>query len=70
VTSDSIAAWVAGAIGAGRLGLIKPPGAGGPGCVDAAFARVVPAGLDVALLPADDLTALRRLLGGPAAGVT
>ena len=34
VTSDSIAAWVAGESGAERLVLVKHPSAGGPGAVD------------------------------------
>jgi probable H4MPT-linked C1 transfer pathway protein len=41
VTSDSIAAWIARTIGAGRLVLIKPPGAGtGPDAVDDYFVHV------------------------------
>jgi probable H4MPT-linked C1 transfer pathway protein len=47
VTSDSIAAWVAGTAGARRLILIKPAGATGDGLVDGHFARVLPK--DVAL---------------------
>ena len=43
VTSDSIAAWVAGAVGAERLVLVKPPGAAHPEWVDAYFARALPA---------------------------
>jgi 5-(aminomethyl)-3-furanmethanol phosphate kinase len=39
VTSDSIAAWVASAVGATRLLLVKP-GAGGPGLVDPYFGCV------------------------------
>jgi aspartokinase-like uncharacterized kinase len=68
VTSDSIAAWVAGAVGAARLGLIKPPGAVGPDCVDPQFARVVGAGLRVTVLPAGDTAALRQLLAPMSAG--
>jgi aspartokinase-like uncharacterized kinase len=41
VTSDSIAAWVAGAVGAHRLVLIKPSGASGPDLVDAYFQRAL-----------------------------
>ena len=41
VTSDSIAAWIARAIGAGRLVLVKPPGAEPrPDIVDAYFEHV------------------------------
>jgi hypothetical protein len=42
VTSDSIAAWVAGELGAARLLLIKPPGARGPDLVDAHFEKIPP----------------------------
>jgi probable H4MPT-linked C1 transfer pathway protein len=63
VTSDSIAAWIAGHVGARRLVLVKPPGATGD-LVDAYFERALPAGLDVHVVPADDegglKTALRR----------
>src|SRR5688572_28840643 len=41
VTSDSIAAWVAGAVGAARLVLVKPPGARAE-AVDAYFYRGLP----------------------------
>jgi aspartokinase-like uncharacterized kinase len=52
VTSDSIAAWVAGAIGARRLILVKPPGATGPDLVDGYFPRAR-ASLSVEVIPAD-----------------
>ena len=42
VTSDSIAAWLAGALDAERLVLIKSAGASGPALVDAYFARALP----------------------------
>ena len=42
VTSDSIAAWVAGALGAARLVLVKPPGASGDEVVDGFFSRALP----------------------------
>ncbi|HTM02774.1 MAG TPA: hydantoinase/oxoprolinase family protein [Vicinamibacterales bacterium] len=42
VTSDSIAAWVAGVLGAQRLVLIKPAGASGPEVVDSYFLTAVP----------------------------
>jgi aspartokinase-like uncharacterized kinase len=41
VTSDSIAAWVTGALGAGQLLLVKPPEATEP-YVDAWFSRALP----------------------------
>jgi len=63
VTSDSIAAWVAGAIGAQRLVLVKPPGATvGSGLesvdlVDGYFARAR-ANLSVELIAADAIDTL------------
>lgn len=45
-TSDSVAAFVAGALDAARLVLVKPAEVGQAG-VDGCFALVVPAGLDV-----------------------
>jgi aspartokinase-like uncharacterized kinase len=53
VTSDSIAAWVAGALGARRLVLVKPPGASGDGAVDPYFARVLPAHISAEVISAD-----------------
>ena len=57
VTSDSIAAWVAGALGATRLVLVKPPGAAGDEVVDAYFSRALPAGVTAEVLAANDLPA-------------
>ena len=57
VTSDSIAAWVAGVIGARHLILVKPPGAGG-GSVDECFHRTLPAHVTSAIVVADQLDAL------------
>jgi aspartokinase-like uncharacterized kinase len=57
VTSDSIAAWVAGQVGARRLVLIKPPGAVGDGHVDAHFALALPAHVTASVLPADQIRA-------------
>jgi aspartokinase-like uncharacterized kinase len=56
VTSDSIAAWVAGALGARRLVLIKPahPGSADE-LVDAYFVRTVPNGVEHLVVTADDL---------------
>jgi aspartokinase-like uncharacterized kinase len=48
-TSDSVAAFVAGALDAVRLDLVKPAEVGEDG-VDAGFATVVPAGLEVRIL--------------------
>ena len=53
VTSDSIAAWVAGAVGATRLVLVKPPGAAGRDLVDAYFSRALPAGVTAEIVAAD-----------------
>jgi 5-(aminomethyl)-3-furanmethanol phosphate kinase len=50
VTSDSIAAWVAGAAGAGRLVLVKP--------VPGLFASWPPAGEPIARMTVDELAAL------------
>jgi probable H4MPT-linked C1 transfer pathway protein len=57
VTSDSIAAWVAGALGATRLVLVKPPGAAGGNLVDGYFSRALPAGVTAEVLAANDLQA-------------
>jgi len=54
VTSDSIAAWVAGVLGAARLVLVKPPGANGSNLVDAYFSRALPAGVTAEVLAASD----------------
>ena len=48
-TSDSVAAFVAGAIDAARLVLVKPADVGMDG-VDRCFAMVVPVGLEVRVL--------------------
>lgn len=65
VTSDSIAAWVAGTIGAQSLVLIKPPGAVGVDVVDSYFERAVPAGVKLSILTADNLDLLRAALPRP-----
>ena len=68
VTSDSIAAWVAGELGAARLLLIKPPGARGPNLVDAHFENVRPAGCACDCLAADEaIDRLSRASGHDAA---
>jgi probable H4MPT-linked C1 transfer pathway protein len=66
VTSDSIAAWVAGVIGAPRLLLVKPAGARGERLVDAHFDRVLPAHVAVEMLGADQVIDLRVSLGAGA----
>ncbi|HVG70640.1 MAG TPA: hydantoinase/oxoprolinase family protein [Vicinamibacterales bacterium] len=68
VTSDSIAAWVAGELGAARLLLIKPPGARGPNLVDAHFENARPAGCACDCLAADEaIDRLSRASGHDAA---
>ena len=62
VTSDSIAAWVAGQVGAACLALVKPPGASGTALVDRYFESVVPAHLRSAIIPADRIADLRAAL--------
>jgi aspartokinase-like uncharacterized kinase len=64
VTSDSIAAWVAGRVGARRLVLVKPPGAAGDELVDAHFSRALPAHVTSVIVPADQLDALHSALRG------
>lgn len=58
VTSDSIAAWCAGAVGAPRLVLIKPSGASGADVVDAYFSRALPPNVSSVCVPADDIDQL------------
>jgi dihydroneopterin aldolase len=62
VTSDSIAAWLAGALGAARLILLKPV-AGDPVTLsDPYFARALPPGVECQVVAPEDLTALDRAL--------
>jgi aspartokinase-like uncharacterized kinase len=65
VTSDSIAAWVAGAVGASRLVLVKPPGADARSedkLVDAHFSRTLPGAVTSVIVAADRRDALRAQL--------
>jgi len=62
VTSDSIAAWVAGRLGARRLVLVKPPRASGESLMDAYFSRALPAHVTPTVIPADEIDALRSAL--------
>jgi dihydroneopterin aldolase len=55
VTSDSIAAWVAGAVGARRLVLVKPAGAAGADLVDPYFSRALPEGVTSSSVASDQL---------------
>lgn len=77
VTSDSIAAWVAGELNASRLILVKPPGtrsspAGDSGLVDAHFSRALPPDLPALVVPADRVELLQAALqaahGSPGGG--
>jgi 5-(aminomethyl)-3-furanmethanol phosphate kinase len=61
VSSDSLAAWIVGALGAAALLLVKPPHAAEP-LVDAGFGRVVPLPETVHVLTADRLGDIRRTL--------
>jgi probable H4MPT-linked C1 transfer pathway protein len=62
VTSDSIAAWVAGAVGARRVVLVKPSGAAGEGLVDPHFSRALPESIAFASVAADQPDTLRSSL--------
>jgi probable H4MPT-linked C1 transfer pathway protein len=53
VTSDSIAAWIAGQLAAADLLLVKPAGASGPDLVDAYFNRALQSGIRVTTVPID-----------------
>jgi len=55
VTSDSIAAWLAGRLGARRIVLLKPAHAGPKKLVDAYFLRTLPHGVEHLIVTADDL---------------
>jgi aspartokinase-like uncharacterized kinase len=67
VTSDSIAAWVGGQIGAERLVLVKPPGATEGELVDAYFTRALPAHIKSVIVPGDQIGALGAALQGTSA---
>ena len=58
VTSDSIAAWVAGAVGATQLVLVKPPGARGDAVVDPYFERALGANVSHVIVTADRIELL------------
>ena len=62
VTSDSIAAWIAGEVGAHDLVLVKPPGATGSGVMDAYFPRALPARVTPVIVPADRIETLEAVL--------
>lgn len=62
VTSDSLAAWVAGAVHARTLVLLKPVAGETRALVDAYFERVVPDQARVVVLAASDIDTLAQLL--------
>jgi aspartokinase-like uncharacterized kinase len=64
VTSDSIAAWIAGALGARRLVLVKPPRADGDDLVDRYFDRALPSHVAAVVVRADELEKLEAAIGG------
>ena len=68
VTSDSIAAWVAGQVGASDLVLVKPPHADGNELVDSYFSRALPPGVTSTIVCADQIDALNLALRGSRSG--
>jgi aspartokinase-like uncharacterized kinase len=66
VTSDSVAAWIAGQVGASRLVLVKPPGASGSGIVDPCFSGVLPAAIRAAIVTADRIDELAKSIAAAA----
>jgi hypothetical protein len=68
VTSDSIAAWVAGTIGADRLVVVKSPGAPARDAVDDYFLRACPESVTPVIIPADRMDELRVALRAPVRG--
>jgi len=63
VTSDSIAAWLAGTLGAARLILVKPVAGDPVRLADPYFPRALPPGVECQVVAPDDLAALDRALG-------
>src|SRR5439155_15008290 len=55
VTSDSIASWLAGQLGARRVVLIKPAHADPKKLVDSYFLRTLPHGVEHLIVTADDI---------------
>jgi aspartokinase-like uncharacterized kinase len=65
VTSDSIAAWIAGVLGARQLVLVKPPGvADSCDAVDPYFLRALPGKVASAIVAADTPDAIQAALDG------
>jgi aspartokinase-like uncharacterized kinase len=68
VSSDSIAAWVAGAVGAKRVVLIKPVTDAVPKLVDAHFERTLPPGVECVVLSPHELDKLGETLDARSGG--
>jgi aspartokinase-like uncharacterized kinase len=65
VTSDSIAAWVAGRVGARRLVLVKPAGVhAADTVVDPYFPRALPPSVSSLIVTLDQIDELRTALSG------
>jgi 5-(aminomethyl)-3-furanmethanol phosphate kinase len=64
VTSDSIAAWIAGAAHARELILVKAPGARGPALVDDYFRRALPPHLVPRVIAADEAATVLDQMSG------
>jgi aspartokinase-like uncharacterized kinase len=61
-TSDSVAAWIAGAVGAKRIVLIKPAKGNTSKMVDPLFLQTLPRGVDCVVLSAHELEQLGAVL--------
>ena len=70
VTSDSIAAWLAGALQAPRLVLVKPAGASGSALVDPWFTRTLPSTVVHDIVAADEAIVLLHQIAGAVADPT
>jgi aspartokinase-like uncharacterized kinase len=67
-TSDSIAAWLVGILGARRLVLVKPAALAVAEAVDRYFAHALPQRVRPEVLAADDIARLGSLLSGEGEG--
>jgi probable H4MPT-linked C1 transfer pathway protein len=61
-TSDSVAAWVAGEVGATRIALIKPAKGETSSMVDPLFLQTLPPGVDCVVLTAHEMEKLGEVL--------
>jgi len=61
-TSDSVAAWIAGAVGAKRIVLIKPAKGNTSKMVDPLFLQTLPRGVECVVLSAHELEQLDAVL--------